>query len=160
MKTSISNPVRRVTSLFFAVLLLVAAGGTPVWAQAPGQPSPSEQPQQQSPTFKAGTITIKFVGTANVNEQVVRANMQVREGGDFDANMLDRDLRSLYRTGLFELIEFGPHIPTNKYQARPALPSLPPARLSCDYSRRDVARFRAEACARNRIATVRVEALQ
>lgn len=98
--------MRRVTSLFFAVLLLVAAGGTPVWAQAPGQPSPSEQPQQQSPTFKAGTITIKFVGTANVNEQVVRANMQVREGGDFDANMLDRDLRSLYRTGLFELIEF------------------------------------------------------
>jgi len=32
--------------------------------------------------------------------------MQVREGADFDANMLDRDLRSLYRTGLFELIEF------------------------------------------------------
>ena len=31
-----------------------------------------------------GTITVKFVGTANVNEQVVRANMQVREGGDLD----------------------------------------------------------------------------
>ncbi len=61
---------------------------------------------------------------------------------------------------LFELIEFGPHIPTNKYQARPALPCLPPARLSCDYSRRDVARFRAEACAPNRIAAVSVEALQ
>ena len=98
--------MRRVTSSFFAFLLLVAAGGTPVRAQAPGQPPPPDQPQQQAPTFKAGTITIKFVGTANVNEQVVRANMQVREGGDFDANMLDRDLRSLYRTGLFELIEF------------------------------------------------------
>ena len=98
--------MRRVTSLFFAFLLLVAAGGTPVRAQAPGQPSPADQGPPQTPVFKAGTIAIKFVGTANVNEQVVRANMQVREGGDFDANMLDRDLRSLYRTGLFELIEF------------------------------------------------------
>ena len=98
--------MRRVTSSFIAVLLLVAAGGTPVRAQAPGQQPPAEGQPQQAPTFKAGTITIKFVGTASVNEQVVRANMQVREGGDFDANMLDRDLRSLYRTGLFELIEF------------------------------------------------------
>ncbi|MEO6569602.1 MAG: outer membrane protein assembly factor BamA [Opitutaceae bacterium] len=56
------------------------------------------------PTFKVGTITIKFVGTANVNEQVVRANMQVREGGDLDQSMLDRDIKSLYRTGLFEFI--------------------------------------------------------
>lgn len=88
--------------------MLVAAGAvTPVRAQAPGQqPSQDQQQQQQQQVFKAGTITIKFVGTANVNEQVVRANMQVRENQDFDANMLDRDLRSLYRTGLFELIEF------------------------------------------------------
>jgi outer membrane protein insertion porin family len=50
-------------------------------------------------------VTIKFVGTANVNEQVVRANMQIREGGDFDEVILDRDIRSLYRTGLFEFIE-------------------------------------------------------
>jgi outer membrane protein insertion porin family len=54
---------------------------------------------------RVGTVTIRFVGTANVNEQVVRANMQVREGGEVDALMLDRDIRSLYRTGLFELIE-------------------------------------------------------
>ena len=52
-----------------------------------------------------GTVTIKFVGTANVNEQVVRANMQIREGGEFDEVILDRDIRSLYRTGLFEFIE-------------------------------------------------------
>ena len=52
-----------------------------------------------------GTVTIKFVGTANVNEQVVRANMQIRDGGEFDEVILDRDIRSLYRTGLFEFIE-------------------------------------------------------
>jgi outer membrane protein insertion porin family len=45
------------------------------------------------------------VGTASVNEQVVRANIQVREGGDLDETMLDRDIRALYKTGLFEFIE-------------------------------------------------------
>ena len=48
---------------------------------------------------------MKFVGTASVNEQLVRANMQVREGGDLDETMLDRDIRALYKTGLFEFIE-------------------------------------------------------
>ena len=52
-----------------------------------------------------GSITVKFVGTASVNEQVVRANIQVREGGDLDETMLDRDIRALYKTGLFEFIE-------------------------------------------------------
>jgi len=64
-----------------------------------------EQTRAEAPQYKVGTITVKFVGTAIVNEQVVRANMQVREGGDLDDAMLDRDIRSLYRTGLFEFIE-------------------------------------------------------
>jgi outer membrane protein insertion porin family len=80
----------------------LVAGGSPVWAQSPA----AAQPQQPvAPVFKVGTITIKFVGTANVNEQVVRANMQVREGGSFDDAMIDRDYRALYRTGLFEYIQ-------------------------------------------------------
>ena len=62
-------------------------------------------PVQQAPVYKVGTVTVKFIGTAIVNEQVVRANMQVREGADFDDAMLDRDIRSLYKTGLFEMIE-------------------------------------------------------
>lgn len=83
----------------------MAAGGTPVAAQ---QPVPQDQQQQrepQVPTFRVGTITIRFVGTANVNEQVVRANMRLREGGEFDHLSLDQDIRSLYRTQLFEFIE-------------------------------------------------------
>ena len=48
---------------------------------------------------------MKFFGTANVNEQVVRANMQVREGLDLDDTLIDQDIRSLYKTGLFEFIE-------------------------------------------------------
>ncbi len=75
--------------------------GLPAWAQD-SVPPPGQAP---APVFKVGTITIKFVGTANVNEQIVRANMQVREGGDLDDTMIDRDIRALYKTGLFEFIE-------------------------------------------------------
>jgi outer membrane protein insertion porin family len=83
------------------VLGLLAAGAGPVSAQ----PASSQQPQAPRPAYKVGTVTVKFVGTANVNEQVVRANMQAREGGEFDETTLDRDIRSLYRTQLFELVE-------------------------------------------------------
>jgi outer membrane protein insertion porin family len=61
--------------------------------------------QSTAPGYKVGELDLKFVGTANVNEQVVRANMQVREGIDLDDTMIDQDIRSLYKTGLFEFIE-------------------------------------------------------
>lgn len=76
--------------LVLTVALLVLAGGQG-WAQ--------------SSPYKVGSLNIKFVGAANVNEQVVRANMQVREGVDLDDTMIDQDIRSLYRTNLFEFIE-------------------------------------------------------
>ncbi len=50
-------------------------------------------------------MTVKFVGTANVNEQIVRANIQVREGGDFDETHARPRHPRLYKTGLFEFIE-------------------------------------------------------
>jgi outer membrane protein insertion porin family len=86
-----------------AVGVLVGASVARLGAQeAPGQAPDSGAP---APTYKVGTITVKFVGTASVNEQLVRANIQVREGGDLDETMLDRDIRALYKTGLFEFIE-------------------------------------------------------
>lgn len=98
--------MRRVAFLYLAVFGLLAGGVVPAFAQAGAQPGvQAGQPQAPAPVYKVGTVTIKFVGTANVNEQVVRANMQIREGGDFDEVILDRDIRSLYRTGLFEFIE-------------------------------------------------------
>lgn len=81
----------------------LVAGGSGAAAQPAGaQPG---QGQQQAPVFKIGTVVIKFVGTANVNEQVVRANMQMRDGGEFDETTIDRDIRALYRTQLFEYVE-------------------------------------------------------
>ena len=50
-------------------------------------------------------MAFKFIGIANISEQVVRANVQVQAGMDYDEAAIDRDIRSLYRTGLFEFIE-------------------------------------------------------
>src|ERR1700749_4482199 len=72
----------------------------PARAQSYGRPAAAP-----GPGYKVDPITVKFVGTANVNEQVVRANMQLHEGGDLDDTILDRDIRNLYKTGLFEYIQ-------------------------------------------------------
>ena len=98
MKTLPSNPLKRVTCLLF-VVLLIASASLRVFAQAFSGEAPA-------PAYKVGTIAVRFVGVANVSEQVVRANMQVREGNELDDTLIDRDIRSLYRTGLFEFIEF------------------------------------------------------
>jgi outer membrane protein insertion porin family len=92
----------RVLRIVFAFAALALAGGLRVGAQDTGSQIGDSG---QAPAYKVGTLTVKFVGTASVNEQVVRANIQVREGGDLDETMLDRDIRALYKTGLFEFIE-------------------------------------------------------
>ena len=58
-------------------------------------------------------VNIRFEGASNVSEQIVRANMQVRGGMEFDQGQVDRDIRSLYRTGLFEFIEVNREILPN-----------------------------------------------
>jgi outer membrane protein insertion porin family len=67
--------------------------------------APAQITGEPAATYKVGTISVHFVGVANVSEDVVRANMQVREGGDLNDSLIDNDIRALYRTGLFEFIE-------------------------------------------------------
>ena len=74
-----------------------AAAAAPGTETAPGT--------EAAPAKKVGTVSIKFIGIANVGEQIVRANIQVKESTQFDDAMIDRDIRTLYRTGLFEFIE-------------------------------------------------------
>jgi outer membrane protein insertion porin family len=95
--------INRVLRIFIALGALAGTGVCRLGAQAAG--GAAQGTDAPAPVYKVGTLTVKFVGTANVNEQVVRANIQVREGGDLDETMLDRDIRALYKTGLFEFIE-------------------------------------------------------
>ncbi|MFI5335459.1 MAG: outer membrane protein assembly factor BamA [Opitutales bacterium] len=96
MKTSHRNPVLRVLLLVIAFAALTAGLFAQQEAPAGGPPAPAP---------RIGNINIKFVGVSNVSEQVVRANMALREGNDLDEAVIDRDIRSLYKTGLFEFIE-------------------------------------------------------
>ncbi|HEX3729423.1 MAG TPA: outer membrane protein assembly factor BamA [Opitutaceae bacterium] len=105
MKTTPSNPRRSLLLVWAACCLLTLVGLVPVRAQLPDAGQAPETGQSPGTGHKVGTITVKFVGTANVNEQIVRANMQLHEGGDIDDTILDRDIRNLYKTGLFEFIE-------------------------------------------------------
>lgn len=91
MKTSPCSPLIRALALVFVLIAFVSGL--------------SAQEAPPAPALKVGTITLKFVGVANVSEQAVRANMALREGADFDEAIIDRDIRTLYRTGLFEFIE-------------------------------------------------------
>ena len=76
------------------VALFVFAGMPAARAQNPGEDA-----------LTISKVDVRFLGVRNVSEQVVRANVQMREGAAFDETVVDRDVRNLYRTGLFELIE-------------------------------------------------------
>ncbi len=87
-----------------AVAFFLSAGAGGLYAQAElGRPAAA---QEEAPApSRINKITIKFVGMANVSEQIVRANMVLREDTELDEALIDRDIRSLYRTGIFEFIE-------------------------------------------------------
>ena len=93
----LSNPLRGVTRFLFSLVILATAS-LRLAAQTPTS-------EENALPYKIGTIAVRFVGVANVSEQVVRANMQIREGGELNDTYIDRDIRSLYKTGLFEFIE-------------------------------------------------------
>lgn len=52
-----------------------------------------------------GKVDIEFIGVQNVNEEVLRSNMQVRPGMEYSEAVVDDSLRALYSTGLFEYID-------------------------------------------------------
>ncbi len=61
--------------------------------------------QQQAARPTVGKLEIEFIGVQNVNEEVLRSNMQVRPGMEYSEAVVDDSLRALYRTGLFEYID-------------------------------------------------------
>lgn len=64
----------------------------------------AQAPQPEEPP-RIRKVEIRFVGLTSVSEDVVRANISLRDGMPYDETLIDRDIRSLFRTGLFETIE-------------------------------------------------------
>jgi len=50
-------------------------------------------------------IEIDFVDIRNVSDEAILARLQIREGMPFSQNLVDRSIRNLYRTRLFDYIE-------------------------------------------------------
>lgn len=93
------RPLVRCLVLIAGIALVGLSGGAGSIAADASKPAP------QPARYKVGTITIKFVGPANVDERFVRDVMQLRTGEAFDEVLLDRDIRAIYRTGKFRTIE-------------------------------------------------------
>ncbi len=93
MKTSWNSPLRCLIFVSLSLACVPAALGQ--LGRAPESPEP--------PTIRR--LIVNFTGLSNVNEEVARANMSLREGEPYDAIAIDRDIRTLYRTQLFEHIE-------------------------------------------------------
>ena len=51
--------------------------------------------------FKVTSLTISNVGPSAVSEQLVRANIRVNQGENYNRNSVDDDIRNLYATGYF-----------------------------------------------------------
>ncbi len=83
---------RPLPSLFFFLALVFSATGLL------GQGAPPAPP-------KVGEIKLEFKGVKNVSDDAVMVHLQIREGMDYDQNLVDRSIRSLYNTRLFEFIE-------------------------------------------------------
>ncbi len=83
--------LRRAAPVALALVLLLSSGLIGQQAGSPERPIRS--------------IEIEFLELENVSRDLVRANMRLREGMAYDETAIDRDIRALYRTGLFEYIE-------------------------------------------------------
>jgi len=62
---------------------------------------------QAQPTGEriVGEIEIEFIDIRNVSDEAILARLQIREGMPFSQNLVDRSIRNLYATRLFDFIE-------------------------------------------------------
>ena len=87
-------PIRAVRLLAGCLLpLLIAGPAIAQQRQAPARP----------PALAAGAVhSIKVEGNQRIEEGTIRSYMLVQVGDSFDADRIDRSLKTLYATGLFQ----------------------------------------------------------
>jgi outer membrane protein insertion porin family len=80
---------------------------------------------QEAPTVQK--VLIVHVGPATVSDQLIRANMRVKEGEPFSQDAVDADVQNLHKTGYFQNIRVGREVDargitlTYRVQAKPVL---------------------------------------
>lgn len=89
-----------------AWLMPFLAVGT-AFAQTPAQSS-GGVPPRAAPVSKAGTIqSITVQGNQRIESGTIRSYLLLQPGDPFDSDRLDRSLKTLYSTGLFEDVRLG-----------------------------------------------------
>ena len=104
-------PTTRAKLFATACLLLVPGVAGAQDAAAPGAPAPVQRPVVRTPAVRAniqsprteGTIaSIKVEGNARIEQSTIRSYMLVSPGDPFDPDRIDRSLKTLFATGLFQ----------------------------------------------------------
>jgi outer membrane protein insertion porin family len=95
----------RAVRLVAACLMPVLVIGTAT-AQTPKSPRPAHS--ASAPVQKSGVIqSIKVEGNQRIEEGTVRSYLLVQAGDKFDPDRIDRSLKTLYATGLFQDVQLG-----------------------------------------------------
>lgn len=99
---------KRAVLLATACLLPLMTGETAM-AQARGQTqrvsravTPQRAPPRQSPAPGGSIAAIKVEGNQRIEEGTIQSYMLVQPGDSFDPDRIDRSLKTLYATGLFQ----------------------------------------------------------
>lgn len=79
----------------FACVAWFALGGAAALAQTPGGQVPA------LPMLKVTRVGLTNIGPQSVSEALVRANIRVKEGENYNRLAIDDDVRQLYATGYF-----------------------------------------------------------
>jgi outer membrane protein insertion porin family len=78
---------------------------------------------QTAPAQEVGTISVRYLDLQNLSTEVALANLRARTGAPFSEALLDRDVRTLFETGLFESVDIRREIVGNRvnliYELRP-----------------------------------------
>ncbi|GAB4269408.1 MAG: outer membrane protein assembly factor BamA [Opitutales bacterium] len=51
------------------------------------------------------SVDVSFRGTENISREAVMAHIKLHDGVEYDQNLVDQSIRSLYQTGLYDFIE-------------------------------------------------------
>ncbi|HYZ63816.1 MAG TPA: POTRA domain-containing protein, partial [Acetobacteraceae bacterium] len=71
-------------------------------SRAPAGRAPQGRPAASRPSAEGSIAAIKVEGNQRIEESTIRSYMLVQPGDPFDPDRIDRSLKSLFATGLFQ----------------------------------------------------------
>jgi outer membrane protein insertion porin family len=107
--TSLLLTIRAVRLIAACLMPVLAIGTAAAQSPTPSRPAATRPPvSRPGPASAAGTIaSIKVEGNQRIEEGTIRSYLLVQPGDRFDPDRMDRSLKTLYATGLFQDVRLG-----------------------------------------------------